>query len=104
MLVSEFQWSLVEAGGLVTLMQVSGALGRIAWSLLADRVGRVRVTWWAVLTFTLCTGIIGFSRTYWEVAVMRFISGFGIAALYSMGVATMLAVGFSSYRFIYFQF
>ena len=26
------------------------------------------------------------------------------AALYSMGVATVLAVGFSSYRFIYFQF
>ncbi len=39
MLVKDFGWSLVAAGGLATFMQTGGALGRIAWSVLADRIG-----------------------------------------------------------------
>lgn len=39
MLVEDFGWTLVAAGGLATVMQLSGAAGRIAWSMLADRIG-----------------------------------------------------------------
>ncbi len=84
-LTKELGLSNVSAGALGTYTLAGMGVGGILAGRLADRVGRIRVIWWAVLTFTICTGIIGFSRTYWEVAVMRFISGFGIAALYSMG-------------------
>lgn len=40
MLTQEFGWSLVAAGQMATGMQIGGVIGRIAWSLLADRIGR----------------------------------------------------------------
>lgn len=39
MLVQDFGWSLVAAGQMVTGMQIGGVIGRIAWSMLADRIG-----------------------------------------------------------------
>lgn len=39
MLVTELGWSLVAAGSIVATMQVGGVLGRVGWSLVADRVG-----------------------------------------------------------------
>lgn len=40
MLVKDLGWSLVAAGGAATIMQIGGVTGRIAWSVLADRIGR----------------------------------------------------------------
>ncbi len=40
MLTQEFGWSLIAAGQMATGMQIGGAIGRIAWSVLADRIGR----------------------------------------------------------------
>ncbi|MGE0698114.1 MAG: MFS transporter [Hyphomicrobiaceae bacterium] len=40
MLVKDLHWPLVAAGGAATVMQVGGVVGRIAWSVLADLVGR----------------------------------------------------------------
>jgi AAHS family cis,cis-muconate transporter-like MFS transporter len=85
----ELQVSPVKAGALSTYTLLGMGIGGILAGWLSDRVGRVRVTWWAVLVFTLCTGVIGFCRSYWQIALMRFVSGFGIAALYSVG--TLLA-------------
>src|SRR5262245_58562397 len=63
--------------------------GRVLACWLSDRVGRVRVVWWSVLVFTLCTTVIAFTPGYWQIAVIRCISGFGISGLYSVG--TLLA-------------
>ncbi|HRD74584.1 MAG TPA: MFS transporter [Hyphomicrobiaceae bacterium] len=40
MLVAEMKWDLVSAGVVASIMQAGGAVGRIAWSLIADRIGR----------------------------------------------------------------
>ena len=40
MLVKDLGWSLVAAGEAATVMQVGGVLGRLAWSMLADWIGR----------------------------------------------------------------
>jgi MFS family permease len=39
LLVTELGWSLVDAGLAVTAMQAAGVIGRLGWSLLADRIG-----------------------------------------------------------------
>jgi MFS family permease len=39
LLVTELGWSLVNAGLAVTAMQTAGVVGRLGWSLLADRIG-----------------------------------------------------------------
>jgi len=79
------QISPILAGALSTYTLIGMGVGGIGAGWLADRIGRVRVTWWAVVTFSVCTAAIGFCQSYWQIAVMRFISGFGIGAVYSIG-------------------
>jgi MFS transporter, AAHS family, cis,cis-muconate transporter len=88
-LTRELRLSTVEAGALATYTLLGMGIGGVLAGWLSDRVGRARVTWWAVLVFTACTGVIALCQTYWQIALMRFVSGFGIAALYSIG--TLLA-------------
>ena len=88
-LTRELQLSNIEAGALATYTLLGMGIGGVLAGWLSDRVGRARVTWWAVLVFTACTGVIALCQTYWQIALMRFVSGFGIAALYSIG--TLLA-------------
>jgi len=92
----ELHLSGVSAGALGTYTFLGMGIGGVFAGWLSDRIGRIRVTWWAVVTFTVCTGLIGFSREYWQVALFRFISGFGIAGLYSIG--TLIATEYTPTR------
>ena len=60
-LSKELAISSVMAGALSTYTLLGMGIGGILAGWLSDRIGRVAVTWWAVLMFTLCTGLIGFS-------------------------------------------
>jgi AAHS family cis,cis-muconate transporter-like MFS transporter len=82
---NELGLSSVRAGALSTYTLLGMGIGGVLAGWLADRIGRVRVVWWAVVIFTTFTGVIAVCDTYWQIAVMRFISGFGIGALYSIG-------------------
>ena len=88
-ITKDLQLSPVGAGALSTYTLVGMGIGGVLAGWLADRIGRVRVVWWAVLIFSAFTGLIAWCQTYWQVAVMRFLSGFGIGSLYSIG--TLLA-------------
>ena len=92
----ELHLSGVSAGALGTYTFLGMGIGGVFAGWLSDRIGRIRVIWWAVVIFTVCTGLIGFSRTYWQVALFRFISGFGIAGLYSIG--TLIATEYTPTR------
>jgi AAHS family cis,cis-muconate transporter-like MFS transporter len=88
-MTAELRLSPIEAGALGTYTFLGMGIGGVMAGWLSDRIGRVRVTWWSVLAFTFCTSLIGFCRTYEQIALLRFASGFGIAGLYSIG--TLLA-------------
>ena len=88
-ITKDLQLSGVRAGALSTYTLLGMGGGGVLAGWLADRVGRVRVVWWAVLIFSALTGAIAWCDTYWQIAVMRALSGFGIGALYSIG--TLLA-------------
>ena len=92
----ELQLSTVAAGALGTYTLLGMGVGGTAAGWLSDRIGRVAVVRWAVFIFTLCTGLIAFCSTYTEIAVMRFVSGFGLAAVYSVG--TLLAAEYTPTR------
>ncbi len=85
----ELGLSSVGAGALSTYTLIGMGIGGVLSGSLADRFGRVRVVWWAVLIFSAFTGLIALCRTYWEIAALRFLSGFGLGSLYSIG--TLLA-------------
>lgn len=93
---SELQLSRVAAGALGTYTLLGMGIGGVLSGWLADRVGRVRVVWWSVLTFTVFTGVIALCHSYWEIAAMRLVSGFGIGALYTIG--TLLAAEYVPMR------
>lgn len=95
-LMKDLELSTVSAGALSTYTLLGMGVGGVLAGWLADRIGRVRVTWWAVFTFTFCTGLIALCREYWQIAALRFVSGFGIAALYSIG--TLLAAEYAPTR------
>jgi AAHS family cis,cis-muconate transporter-like MFS transporter len=84
-IAKELHLSPISAGALGTYTLAGMGVGGVLAGRLSDRVGRLRVIRWAVVIFTICTGVIGFVQAYWQIAVMRFISGFGIAAVYSLG-------------------
>jgi predicted MFS family arabinose efflux permease len=71
MLVQEFHWSLVAAGGMATAMQIGGATGRVAWSLLADRIGRALGILVAVgLLSAVCALLLAAASPAWPTAVL----------------------------------
>jgi AAHS family cis,cis-muconate transporter-like MFS transporter len=86
---NDLHLSSVAGGALSTYTLLGMGIGGVGAGWLSDRIGRVRIVWWSVLVFTVCTGTIALSRSYWQIAVIRFLSGFGIAGLYSIG--TLLA-------------
>lgn len=88
-ITKELHLSSVTAGALSTYTLLGMGIGGIFGGWLSDRIGRVRVVWWSVLIFTACTGVIALTPNYWSIAALRFVSGFGIAGVYSIG--TLLA-------------
>jgi MFS transporter, AAHS family, cis,cis-muconate transporter len=71
------------------LQMLSIALPSISNELSLSGIRAGALGTYTFLVFTICTGLIGFAQTYWQVALFRFLSGFGIAGLYTIG--TMLA-------------
>ena len=84
-IMKEMNISPLLVGALGTYTLIGMGLGGISAGWASDRIGRVRVTWWSILMFTICTGVIGFSQEYWQIAVMRFLSGMGLGAVYMTG-------------------
>lgn len=71
MLVVDFGWSLVAAGGMASLVQVGGVIGRIAWSVAADRFGHGRRILAAIGAMSAATAaLLAFAGPGWSVALL----------------------------------
>jgi len=77
--------SPLSAGALSTYTLIGMGVGGIGSGWLADRIGRVRVTVIGVVILSVFTTLIGFCQSYWQIAFIRFISGFGIGGVYAIG-------------------
>ncbi|ADY55450.1 major facilitator superfamily MFS_1 [Syntrophobotulus glycolicus DSM 8271] len=82
---ADFAVSPIKAGALTSYTLIGMGIGGLIAGLLSDRIGRVKTTIASLLTFTVFTFLLGFVQTYWQFALVRFFSGFGISALYSIG-------------------
>ena len=80
MLTQDFGWSLIAAGQMATGMQVGGALGRIAWSMIADQIGHGLELLIAIgLGSAGCAWILAIATPDWSpwlLAVVLFSFGF----------------------------
>jgi len=81
-LIKEFHIDKVQAGSLASYTLLGMAVGGFFGGWLADRFGRVRVVVWTIMLFSLTTGLLAFTQSYWQFATLRFVSALGLGAEY----------------------
>lgn len=80
MLVQEFGWSLVAAGGVATLVQIGGIAGRVGWSVLAQKINRgIEVLIFLGFASALCSLVLAFATVDWPKPVL-------VALLFVLGL------------------
>jgi MFS family permease len=80
-------------GGYATSIFLIGwASGGLIFGVLGDRIGRARTMMWTILIYSLCTGLSALSRHFWDFALYRFITGFGVGGEFAVGVALIAEV------------
>lgn len=84
-LAQEFGLTHVALGGLMAATLVGMGLGGILTVRLCDRLGRVRASAVSLLMFSLGTGLGALTSSYWLLATLRLLSGFGIGGIYCIG-------------------
>src|SRR4029453_14049771 len=81
-LIQDLQLSKAQAGALASYSLLGMALGGICGGWAADRFGRVRVVVWTIVLFSVGTASLGLTQTYWQFALVRFVSPLGLGAEY----------------------
>jgi AAHS family cis,cis-muconate transporter-like MFS transporter len=81
-LMQDLQLSKAQAGSLASYSLLGMALGGIVGGWAADRFGRVRVVVWTIVLFSIGTAALGLTQSYWQFAMLRFISALGLGAEY----------------------
>jgi MFS family permease len=78
-------------GGIIlAIFLVGWALGGILLGVLADYLGRARTLVIAILIYAVFTGLAGFSHSWWELAIYRFLTALGVGGEWASG-ATLVA-------------
>ncbi|MCX8081133.1 MAG: MFS transporter [Bacteroidia bacterium] len=83
----ELKKQIAEVGATLLSWQMGGMLvGGLVWGILGDKYGRLSVLFGSIITYSLANIANGFvNDTFWY-AVLRFISGFGLAGELGAGV------------------
>ncbi len=75
-------------GGYATAIFVAGwATGGLIFGAIGDRIGRARTLTFAILMYSLCTGLSAFSKGWIDFAFYRFITGLGVGGVFGLAVA-----------------
>jgi len=78
-------------GGIIfSIFLVGWAVGGILFGVLADYLGRARTMVITILIYAVFTGAAGFSHSWWELALYRFLTSLGIGGEWAAG-ATLVA-------------
>lgn len=83
---------LNEGVYLINLQMAGLLLGGILWGMLGDKKGRVSVLFASILIYSLANVCNGFVTTVGQYAVMRFISGIGLAGELGIGITLVAEV------------
>ncbi len=87
-LKAEWGLSNTQAGLLATWSLAGMAIGGMGGGWLADRFGRVRMAAWMIVLFSVGSAVLGLTQSYEQFVVVRFITGIGLGAEYT--ICTML--------------
>ena len=85
------EWGLTNAqAGLLGTASLAGmGIGGICGGYLADRYGRVRMAAVMIIVFSFGSFALGFTQEPWQFMVIRFITGMGLGAEYTICMMLM---------------
>ena len=84
-LMTDFQISKVQTGSIGSYLLIGMGIGGIFAGWLADRLGRVKVVSYSLLLFLFMNLLTVFAQNFLQFAVLSGLTGFGIAAVFSIG-------------------
>ena len=79
---TEFGLTSVEAGMLGSFTLAGMAIGGIFGGWACDKFGRVRIVVVSILLFSVLTCGLGFTNSFWEFGILRFLASLGLGSLY----------------------
>ncbi len=74
-------------GVIMAVFLVGAASGGVIFGWLGDKIGRVKAMSLSIFTYAVLTGLCGFAKEAWQIAVLRFIASLGMGGEWSLGVA-----------------
>jgi MFS family permease len=79
----------VQATGkeVTAVFLVGWGIGGLIFGAFGDRYGRARMLTITVLIYSIFTGLTYFSRTYWDFALCRFLTGLGVGGVFGLAVS-----------------
>jgi MFS family permease len=80
------------AGYVTTVFILGWATGGLIFGALGDRIGRAKTMVLTILLYSACTGLSALSRTVWDFAFYRFLTGLGVGGEFAVGVALVAEV------------
>jgi MFS family permease len=69
-----------------------GAVGGLAFGMLADRWGRTRTMVLTILMYSVFTGLTALAQTWWQLMALRFLVGMGVGGEWSVAAAIVAEV------------
>ncbi|HYO24590.1 MAG TPA: MFS transporter [Lacipirellulaceae bacterium] len=66
---------------------IGWGVGGLFFGALGDRYGRSRMLTLTVLMYSVCTGLSYFSKSYFDFALFRFLTGIGVGGVFGLAVA-----------------
>jgi uncharacterized membrane protein YhaH (DUF805 family) len=66
---------------------IGWGIGGLVFGALGDRYGRAKMLTITVLIYSACTGFSYFSRSYFDFALARFLTGIGVGGVFGLAVA-----------------
>jgi MFS family permease len=79
---------VAAAGGvIITCKVLAWGVGGIVFGVVTDRIGRARTMIVTVVIYSVFTGLSGFAQTWWQLALLQALAGFGIGGEWAAGAA-----------------
>jgi MFS family permease len=79
----------IQAAGkeVTAIFLVGWGIGGLIFGALGDRYGRAKMLTLTVLLYSVCTGLTFFSRTWFDFALLRMLTGMGVGGVFGLAVA-----------------